>query len=227
MKPSSRTCLPQSLYDEQLQMQRGILDSSPRGAAVAQCEDAGPPSSFEEYYVGRALQGRHNQYHIKPSCLDDGNLVVCPAISQGDGALCEAQFFFLRGRELPHKLYLSRKRRIQRLRRSANLLDEFDGDGVRILVSRVPRCTSRTCRRCRLALQHQHPTEEEAATTTPTTLRRDNSYSYNCNYDGTWQEEFPPLRRAKNTGDLPSDSRCPKPRSANSSCTSVASSHVN
>ncbi|KAI0441360.1 hypothetical protein F4803DRAFT_563162 [Xylaria telfairii] len=91
-------------------------------------------SQFEEY-VSRALHSEPYEYHIKPSCLDDGDLVVFPAISQ-DGTLCEAQCF--KKCKLSDKLYLSRKRRIQRLKKSSNLMDEVDQKEVRIIVSRVP-----------------------------------------------------------------------------------------
>ncbi|KAI0530447.1 hypothetical protein GGR58DRAFT_493414 [Xylaria digitata] len=89
-----------------------------------------------ENYVGRSLQGRQHEYQIKPRCWDDGDLVVFPAVSQ-DGYLCEAQFF--KKCPLPRKLYLLRKRRIQRLKRSTNLMDELDQEDVKILVSRVSR----------------------------------------------------------------------------------------
>ncbi|KAI1121393.1 hypothetical protein F5Y10DRAFT_272142 [Nemania abortiva] len=88
---------------------------------------------FEDY-VGRFLQGQRRKYHIKPRCWDDGDLVVFLAVSH-DGELCEAQFF--KKGPLPRKLYLSRKRRIQRLKRSANFMDDVNQEDVRILVSRV------------------------------------------------------------------------------------------
>ncbi|KAI3324796.1 hypothetical protein HD806DRAFT_543402 [Xylariaceae sp. AK1471] len=100
-------------------------------------------------YVGRTLQGHQDKYHIKPSCWDDGDLVVYPAVSH-NGELCEAQFF--KKCQLPTKLYLSRKRRIQRLKRSKNLMDELDHGDVRIFVSRVSEGIARTrnCWKCLL-----------------------------------------------------------------------------
>ncbi|KAJ2980647.1 hypothetical protein NUW58_g6888 [Xylaria curta] len=97
------------------------------------CDAMGTP--FEEI-VRSALRSQAHRYYIKPSSLDEGDLVVFPAISY-DGALCEAQCF--KKCELPRKLYLSRKRRIQRLQRSSNLMHELDEKDVKILVSRVPK----------------------------------------------------------------------------------------
>lgn len=48
----------------------------------------------------------------------------------------EAQVF--EKRRLPMKVYLSRKRRIQRLKRSANFIDDIDWDNARIIISRIP-----------------------------------------------------------------------------------------
>ncbi|KAI0451125.1 hypothetical protein F5B21DRAFT_488256 [Xylaria acuta] len=88
---------------------------------------------FEEF-VSEILQSEQHKYQIKPSCLNDGDLVVIPAVSH-DGTPCEAQCF--KKCKLPDKLYLSRKRRIQRLKNSNNLMAEVDQKGVRIIVSRV------------------------------------------------------------------------------------------
>ncbi|KAI0445433.1 hypothetical protein F4803DRAFT_507742 [Xylaria telfairii] len=88
--------------------------------------------SFEEYIRG-ALRSKDCQFTIGPSCLDDGDLIVFPATSR-DGAPCEVQCFVQC--TLPDKLYLSRKRRIQRLKRSQNLIYDIHDTEVRIIISR-------------------------------------------------------------------------------------------
>ncbi|GAP83020.1 hypothetical protein SAMD00023353_0400090 [Rosellinia necatrix] len=129
-------------------------------------------SRFENY-VGNALRGQRNEYHIRPSCLDKGDLVVFPAIAH-DGAVCEAQFFDKC--RLPRKLYQARKRRIQRLKKSRNLLDEVDHDDVKIIVSRVPESSCQNCRNCRLAGTVAAPQHRYSANEFPA-LRRDPSES--------------------------------------------------
>ncbi|KAI0479841.1 hypothetical protein F4859DRAFT_513343 [Xylaria cf. heliscus] len=99
-------------------------------------------AQFEEN-VSQILQSEQNQYQIESSCLDDGDLVVFPATSQ-DGTPCEAQCF--RKCQLPDKLYSARKRRIQRLKKSCNLMHEVNKNGVKIIVSRISEGNPRSCR---------------------------------------------------------------------------------
>ncbi|TRX93429.1 hypothetical protein FHL15_005704 [Xylaria flabelliformis] len=122
-----------------------FLSRAPSGYPEAVHYDTiGVGAEFEKI-VSRALQKEEHRYDIKASCLDDGDLVIFSAISN-DGTLCEAQCF--KKCKLPDKLYLSRKRRIHRLRKSGNLMDEVNQKEVRILVSRVPEDTTRSCRKC-------------------------------------------------------------------------------
>ncbi|KAI3328395.1 hypothetical protein F4824DRAFT_517488 [Ustulina deusta] len=120
---------------------RGLSEGYPQNrnpndsGELSGCETVA--TSFDDY-VGKSLQGKQREYHIKPSCWNDGDLIVFPAISD-KGESCEGQFF--KKCELPRKLYLARKRRIQRLRRSNNFMDELDLEGVKIIVSRVPKDT--------------------------------------------------------------------------------------
>ncbi|KAI0856488.1 hypothetical protein F4860DRAFT_492846 [Xylaria cubensis] len=124
---------------------RELLSRAPCGYLEAVRYDTiGVGAQFEEI-VSRALQNEQYKYDIEANCLDDGDLVVFSAISN-DGTLCEAQCF--KKCKLPDKLYLSRKRRIQRLRKSSNLLHEVNQKEVRILVSRIPENTPRNCRKC-------------------------------------------------------------------------------
>ncbi|KAK6205724.1 hypothetical protein LQW54_008304 [Pestalotiopsis sp. IQ-011] len=110
-------------------------------------------NQFEDY-VGSVLKGQQHTYHIQPHCWGDGDLVIVPVTH--DGELFEAQFFAKC--QLPKQLYRSRKRRIQRLRRSEeNFMEELDEDGFKILISRTsPQVFDRKyfCRQCPLLLEN-------------------------------------------------------------------------
>ncbi|KAI0164973.1 hypothetical protein GGR57DRAFT_497843 [Xylariaceae sp. FL1272] len=99
------------------------------------------PVSFQpntkpfENYAGRVLEGQCHKYRIKPQYQEDGDHAIFAAVRNHDQEPCEAQFF--QKCPLPQQLYLSRKRRIQRLRKSSNFMEMVDQDDVRILVSRV------------------------------------------------------------------------------------------
>lgn len=96
-------------------------------------------------YVDSDLQGGHHNYRIQSPYRDEGDLVVFCALSLDDNENDEnyndndheqlkAQIFSKC--RLPPKLYLSRKRRIQRLKKSANLVAELDQEDVKIFLSR-------------------------------------------------------------------------------------------
>ncbi|KAK5636193.1 hypothetical protein RRF57_011905 [Xylaria bambusicola] len=104
----------------------------------------GAVATLFDHYIGEPLQGNQRKYYIERSCWDDGDLVIFPAISD-KGERCQGQFF--KTCELPRKLYLARRRRIQRLRKSQNFMDEINGEGVKILVSRVSKASAQVLQR--------------------------------------------------------------------------------
>ncbi|KAI0098034.1 hypothetical protein GGR51DRAFT_438265 [Nemania sp. FL0031] len=134
MDMNSRVCYLRGKYNE-----HGEIKKFLNSREIVHIDTTNIP--FEDY-VGKALQGKRQKYHIKPRCWDDGDLVVFPAVSHS-GEVFEAQFF--KKSLLPRKLYLSRKRRIQRLKRSANFMDELNQEDVRILVSRVSQGSKKIC----------------------------------------------------------------------------------
>ncbi|KAI1261025.1 hypothetical protein F5Y18DRAFT_431570 [Xylariaceae sp. FL1019] len=101
------------------------------------------PISFQtntktfENYAGSVLEGQCHKYRIKPQYQENGDHAIFAAVRNHDQEICEAQFF--QKCHLPQQLYLSRKRRIQRLRNSSNFMEMVDQEDVRILVSRVTK----------------------------------------------------------------------------------------
>ncbi|KAJ8124677.1 hypothetical protein O1611_g8963 [Lasiodiplodia mahajangana] len=139
-------------------------------------------------YVGKAIQGqvRRSQFRIEAPCWYDEQLAVAPAFSNGE--LFEAQFFG--NGILPRKLYLSRKRRIQRLRKSKNFEDMSDQGGVKVFFSRVPK---------EKGLQEYRKCMETGAKPAP-------QYTYSV-------EDFPTLS-SNHTSSIPNTQRNAKPASA-------------
>ncbi|KAL1848316.1 hypothetical protein Daus18300_013642 [Diaporthe australafricana] len=88
-----------------------------------------------EQYIGFEVTGHKHVYRVTSRCLIDDNLSVYE-ISR-DGKTFEAQEFVKSG--LPLNLYLSRKRRIQRLRWSDSFVEEIPVDGANILISYMPQ----------------------------------------------------------------------------------------
>ncbi|KAI1174525.1 hypothetical protein F4777DRAFT_553466 [Nemania sp. FL0916] len=88
-----------------------------------------------ERYLNTILKGQVHQYRIQRCLRDEGDLRILSVIRDHDKQPCEAQLF--QKCQLPEKLYLSRKRRIQRLKRSSNFMDYMDQDNHRVLVTRV------------------------------------------------------------------------------------------
>ncbi|KAI0543491.1 hypothetical protein F4679DRAFT_106220 [Xylaria curta] len=177
-----------------------FLSRAPSGYPEAVLYDTiGVGTQFEKI-VSKALQNEEHKYDIKASCLDDGDLVIFPAISN-DGTLCEAQCF--KKCKLPDKLYLSRKRRIQRLRKSGNLVDEVNQKEVRILVSRIPENAPRNCQR--------YPIMDTEAET---------RYTYSI-------KEFPPLcSSSRSRGNALGDIKWSKPSTEEFSFTKPTGSRV-
>ncbi|KAI1455158.1 hypothetical protein F4805DRAFT_437028 [Annulohypoxylon moriforme] len=88
-------------------------------------------------HIGIILRGDQRKYVVISQCLKDEDLLIYHVVNiDVDGEHYEAQMF-LKCR-LPLKLYLSRKRRIQRLKRSDNLREEFELSDAIVLVSRIP-----------------------------------------------------------------------------------------
>ncbi|KAI1453918.1 hypothetical protein F4805DRAFT_441846 [Annulohypoxylon moriforme] len=79
-------------------------------------------------------EGQQRTYEIITQHSDFGDFSIY--VVRYEGTYLEAQVFTQC--RLPLKMYLSRKRRVQRLRRSVNFFDEFEKDGVRFFVSRIP-----------------------------------------------------------------------------------------
>ncbi|KAI8946975.1 hypothetical protein F4801DRAFT_30154 [Xylaria longipes] len=168
--------LPHMPYKEQV-----LSQASSFSPEIFHHDTIGIGAQFTEY-VSNVLQGENNKYYIKPSCLDDGDLVVFPAISHDD-TLCEAQCF--KKYRLPDKLYLARKRRIQRLKKSSNLMDEVNQKNIRIIVSRVPEGNPRNCQE-RLLMDTEAKNQ------------------YTCHI-----QEFPPLCcSGKSNGNIPGNLKC-------------------
>ncbi|KAI0891448.1 hypothetical protein F4806DRAFT_482569 [Annulohypoxylon nitens] len=105
-------------------------------------------------YLGIVLRGDRRTYIIVSRCLEDGDLLIYHVINiDVDDEHCEAQVF-LKCR-LPIKLYLSRKRRIQRIKRSNNLREEFELSDAMVLVSRIPEEGIERHRNCQLAKERK------------------------------------------------------------------------
>ncbi|KAI0532867.1 hypothetical protein GGR58DRAFT_488699 [Xylaria digitata] len=95
-----------------------------------------PPEDYENF----ALVGQEGIYHVESLCWDDGDLIVYQVISD-EGNRLQAQQFDLR--PLPKNLYCARKRRIHRLRKAQNIIETIKLDGVKVLVTPVPECSTR------------------------------------------------------------------------------------
>ncbi|OTB06580.1 hypothetical protein M426DRAFT_9359 [Hypoxylon sp. CI-4A] len=121
-----------------------------------------------ENYIRAALRGNKFTYLILSRCFEDKDLLVYHVVNLDDEQ-CEAQVFIKRDRPRD-KLYMSRKRRIQRLKRSANLIEEFELNEATVFVSRIPEQGIERHHHCQLAKENM----------------------------GEWQEfsekQFPPLR---------------------------------
>ncbi|KAK8096750.1 uncharacterized protein PG998_004971 [Apiospora kogelbergensis] len=84
-------------------------------------------------------------YELVSRVCDAGDLVVFsataraahPAYAELQNRPLEAHAFW-KGRDLPQKLYDSRKRRIRRLRNSPNTLGTFENEGLRVVVCHSP-----------------------------------------------------------------------------------------
>ncbi|KAI0195513.1 hypothetical protein F4808DRAFT_440442 [Astrocystis sublimbata] len=126
----------------------------------------GRGAQFDHHDVGTILQSLGEKLKVGPRCMDDGDLVVYPVMSE-DGTPYEAQCFAKY--QLPQKLYTARRRRICRLRKSTNLVKELDEEGIKIIVSRVPMADARNA-------QNRAVWDKE------------NGNQYSCSSD-----EFPPL----------------------------------
>ncbi|KAI1390925.1 uncharacterized protein F4822DRAFT_167118 [Hypoxylon trugodes] len=80
------------------------------------------------------LKGYEHTYDIGARIWRDKDLSVYVAHYQKD--YFEAQAF--EKYRLPPKVYLARKRRIQRLKRSINFVEEIESDESKFIISRIP-----------------------------------------------------------------------------------------
>ncbi|KAI1481232.1 hypothetical protein F4774DRAFT_374716 [Daldinia eschscholtzii] len=85
-------------------------------------------------YSNSKFEGQKYTFDIIRQYWGDGDLSVY--VVHHGGQLFEAQVFAKS--RLPFKIYLSRKRRIQRLRRSDNYVDELESDYAKIIISCIP-----------------------------------------------------------------------------------------
>ncbi|KAK8062483.1 hypothetical protein PG997_014580 [Apiospora hydei] len=98
-----------------------------------------------ERIIEEILQKCSRGYQVVSRAWDTGDLVVLsvavldahPEYANLRNRPLEAQAFW-KHRELPPKLYESRKRRIRRLRNSRNFVDDFENEGLLVVVCRSP-----------------------------------------------------------------------------------------
>ncbi|KAI1327014.1 hypothetical protein F5Y16DRAFT_373019 [Xylariaceae sp. FL0255] len=115
-----------------------------------------------------SLKGQRYEYKIGDCKQEQGaDLKIYSAVRNDDKEPCEAHFF--EKYRLPNKLYLSRKRRIQRLKRSSNFMEFVDQDNHRAIITKV----------CQHRFAPRDPTGNNMGTTAVYDLRDD--------------VEFPPL----------------------------------
>ncbi|KAI0859308.1 hypothetical protein F4860DRAFT_483098 [Xylaria cubensis] len=92
------------------------------------------PIPLDDYKNFR-LDGQEDSYLVESLCWDDGDLTVYQIISD-KGERLQAQQYNLC--PLPQSQYVSRKRRIHRLRKAQRIIETIKLDGVKVLVTPFP-----------------------------------------------------------------------------------------
>ncbi|KAK9774733.1 hypothetical protein SCAR479_08553 [Seiridium cardinale] len=88
-----------------------------------------------ENHIGAFIQGSKCQYQIASRCWEEAEDLLIFSVTCLHGKQFEVQAF--RTRDLPHKLYLARKRRFRRLQRSSSIHDECEQSEMKVVICRV------------------------------------------------------------------------------------------